>query len=181
MTTPTLPPEAEHNWREAGCSKTSCQHGHSHEWGRCAYGVEPEPTLMRLEKCVGEDGDAYHAFVDMSVAEVAAWLREQGYTVTAPGGDPLPDWLAYPGDDLARALPDGGWCGHGGGWSKMPRLRPGLSSLGCEARLPRRPPASRRPGEPRSWLCTDHVSGWHVAVGVAVMAIWRLPNGGDQS
>lgn len=81
MTTPTLPPETEHNWCEAGCSKASCQQGHSHEWGSCAYGVEPEPTLMRLERRTAEDGDAYHAFVDMTAAEVAEWLAERGYVV----------------------------------------------------------------------------------------------------
>ena len=71
-------------WDEAGCSRYSCQNGHSHTWGRCAYGVEPEPTLSRFDVVTAQDGETSGIYSSLNAEQVADWLHEQGYTVEAP-------------------------------------------------------------------------------------------------
>ncbi len=73
-------------WEEAGCSR-ACRDGHTHKWGRCAYGVEPAPTLERAEVVPGPDGHPSLVYRSMDAGQVAEWLREQGYAVTVPMSD----------------------------------------------------------------------------------------------
>lgn len=71
-------------WVEAGCSRRECKDGHTRRWGRCAYGVEPLPTLCRFDLATLADGETFGTCTEMSIEQVAGWLREQGFTVTPP-------------------------------------------------------------------------------------------------
>ncbi len=93
-----LPMSDELGWQEAGCSR-ACRDGHTHKWGRCAYGVEPAPTLERAEVVPGPDGHPSLAYRSMDAEQVAGWLREQGYAVTVPMSDET-----TPGPDLREQI-----------------------------------------------------------------------------
>jgi hypothetical protein len=71
-------------WFEAGCRR-ACQESHTYRWGACAYAIEPGPTLSRFELARSEDGEMSGFYESMDADQVAAWLREQGYTVTKEG------------------------------------------------------------------------------------------------
>lgn len=79
----TEPLKAELAWDEAGCARRECLNGHTRRWGRCAYGIEPAPSLERAEVVPGPDGHPSLVYRSMTVDQVADWLREQGYTVEA--------------------------------------------------------------------------------------------------
>lgn len=83
--TPT-PPAAEQPWYEAGCSRRSCQNGHSHRWGYCAYAEEPVeiPILFRWATWTGDDGTRSFGTEKLTSEQVADWLRDQGYAVAQP-------------------------------------------------------------------------------------------------